>query len=525
MVQLKVGDTVTLCCSIRDFCSQTGNFYHIYDINCSSSTACNIITVAFTCLEPSGQEIVFKWVSNPGSDIHDCRSSIVLKNIPGSTFTDNNGIASMQYTVTQEDLNIFNLNHTTFDLMACIVSGGTIISGIRKYNYNDLHVGDDIVIIQNLCATVRCDKPICSGGRLYDPLCDPISGLCKPDFSKLILDPCPTNYIEYDFSYLPAGFRDFLLTKINNLSNWLIVNLPTPSNIVYKKATYTSTSGKFRIYVNYTVPSSSLLYPLHYNNHNINLLSPGVWDWVTSGAQLALDVYARIISSIILFLIAGQFGFEFGLAVGIISFILAGFISIFLIVDIFHQIESPQSVSEPKPSDKVKIIKDFVDNVVVPAANELTPQCACPTPDSSCTVSDMIFYIGGLTTAKYAQCIDAHAQKGDTDTLCTDTIKTKIDNLRNGLNSGTITVQQACIILESDILIPVNQEVDKIITEITCQVDQTWDKTTQKCIDVGEECWLPGPAGGCILSAKTGKTIAIIGAGVIGVYVLLKVFK
>jgi len=65
----------------------------------------------------------------------------------------------------------------------------------------------------------------------------------------------------------------------------------------------------------------------------------------------------------------------------------------------------------------------------------------------------------------------------------------------------------------------------ELLDAVTCPSGEYYDVTQGKCVTT-EDCWIPGlTPGSCILTAKTGKTIAIIGGVAAGGYVLFKIIK
>lgn len=527
----KVGDIINICASIDEFCGSYDQFIFAKDINViKSPETCSLEfgTERGCGLHLNNVELTFRLVKISGSvEGKTCNPQYIYKTI-GSGRTNSNGVTGISYTVTEQDRLDYIAAYESgypYKIIVCITNsdGQSLASGQKSI------VTDNITIIQNLCYGVICED-ICIGNDLYYQICNPVDGKCDlgtlKETNSIICQ--STHYIEYDFSFLPSSFTDFILSNIARLSNWLGTHLPAPSNIIYKKAIYEN--GKFRMYVKYAPPVESManlaiLYDYNpdrmslYNRYNIdyryNYMSPGIFDWITTGAQLLLDSYARIISAIILFLIAGQFAIEFGLGVGIVALVIAAVISYYIIKDIKVGTMTSGTTPEPTPADKVIIVEEFVDKYVDPAADDLTPQCKCPTPSATCTVSDMLFYIGGRATARYAQCIHAHENKGDISRLtaiCTETIKIEIESIKNDLVNGTITVQQACTRLENNIVIVVKEEVKEVIRIIECDSGYAWNKDTQKCEKI---CNFP-VMGYCL------DTPLLIGGLLLGGYILYR---
>jgi hypothetical protein len=555
----KTGDIVNICASITEFCGTTVQSIYANDINVTESpNACNLQYGAQgSCgLHLNNVELTFKLVGFAGSvQSKTCAPQQVYKNL-GGVRTNSNGVAALTYTVTDQDrLDYGSASGSGYQyvVMACITNsdGQSTISGQTSI------VTYPITIVQNLCHDVTCPD-ICAGGNLYYQTCDPTDGQCiqgtLKEANSIICT--ATHYIEWDFGLLDSGFLDFILSNITSLSNWLGTHLPTPPNIVYKKAEYVN--GKFRIYVKYTVPTNNYLYSaelydyslklyspenevmklrnnassfnrLHdtstskvYNiDGDINSLSPGWFDWISSGINLPLDTFARIISAVILFMIAGQFGAEFGLWVGIVIGVIAAIVSAYMIYDLIFGTNTTGITDATTPIQRVTIVQEFVDNYVDPAADTLKPQCTCsPTimPTTTCTVSDMLFYLGARATARYAQCLQAHANEGDATTLC-GTVKTTIDSITNNLTNGTITIQQACTQLENNVVTVVKNDVKTVIQKIDCATNigpgWTWDTKTQKCI---QTCNVPA-FGQCM------DTPLLMCGLLLGGYVIYHIFK
>lgn len=144
MVQLRVGDTVTLCTAIWDFCPAT--VYFINDINVSTGP-CAINADAPQCLDLSGVQVEFQWTNGDGTSSHYCDPIKKLKTL-GVATTNSNGVASITYTIVQEDLTYYQ-NNSIFDLRVCIINKSS--SQVTNFGDNRLsfHSGDNIQIISN----------------------------------------------------------------------------------------------------------------------------------------------------------------------------------------------------------------------------------------------------------------------------------------------------------------------------------------------------------------------------------------
>lgn len=534
----KPGDIINICASINEFCG-TSNFVYAYDINVTTSpNACTLQfgTQGSCSLHLNNVELTFKLVGFAGSvESKSCAPQQTYKTL-GSYRTNSNGVASLQYTVTDQDrLNYENASGSGYQyvVMACISNSdgqATISSQTSIVTY-------PITIVQNLCIGVTCSEPICVNNNLYESKCDPTTGLCIADTSRLIVSPCPTHYIEWNFSSLDSGFLNFMLANTTSLSNWLGTHLPTPPNIVYKKAEYVT--GKFRIYVNYTAPTSNYLYsqlstaelydyslklysPENevmklYNSANgeyanINSLSPGIFDWVTSGINLLLDTFARIISTIILFMIAGQFAIEFGLGVGIVAAVIAMAVSYYLIKDINLGTTTTGSPPPTTPVGKVTTVKEFVDGLIS-TCDASYPTCAANPP--TCDSGTMRAYLSCINNAKLAQCQYTVTQQGLPLTNC-DAINTERQREDACLTNGTCTPTAAKNSSTTIIVNPTDQMVDNAIQQL-CNTTPgyKYNTDTKKCEQV---CNVP-VLGFCL------DTPILIGELLIGGYIVYKIAK
>jgi hypothetical protein len=213
MVQFQVGDVVTLCASIRDLCFYTP-YYEIFDINISVGT-CAINYTTFGCLSASGIQLDFQWTDTRSSTpTHSCNSTNNIKFL-GSATTNSQGIASRTYTITQDDLDIFN-SHTTFDLRVCIRNTPNIDPLMIGKTRNEISArnGDYIIIVPEtiLVPTHRIDLVV-EPWSWYDP-----NGAAQLIINKLIdIDGAITNFFaEYgiiDYQYINTD----IITGQNNV--------------------------------------------------------------------------------------------------------------------------------------------------------------------------------------------------------------------------------------------------------------------------------------------------------------------
>lgn len=351
---------------------------------------------------------------------------------------------------------------------------------------------------------------------------DVLEGTAIINFTISDLPPLEaTHYIQYDLSDLPQEFLDLITSNITIINHKFGEYIPTLSdNIVYIDSTFLN--KKFRINFNYTPPSQTLHVNTSYNGYFNNEYSNNI----NSLEELSdLSNVAISISGILLFII-GAIIVLFG---GWIAILAGATIAAFGTVITQYSIGNLLSGDEEShstnitPSQSVENIEDFIDNVLDPSAEDLTQECNCPTVQTTCTVDNMIFYVGGRGTARLAQCIHLNRIKPFATEYCTDVIKTEILAIRDGLSNGSLTPQQACDRLETNIVVPVKKEVTDTKSLIKCQ-GQIWSISEQRCVDI-EPCWIKSPlTEECILTARAGKTILFIG-GTLGLIYLYSKYK
>ncbi len=248
MVRLNVGDDVWLRASVDDFCGSEMNAYLIHDINIS-----DITYITPDCLNLSGLNISFGWTTDHNPSLNECPT--MLSGVLGSATTNAQGIASFQYRITQQDLDLYNANPTTFDLAACITNSPIDVdNGVRK-QFN----ADDIIIGTDPCINSPCKNPgvvsECYGPDMWWVKCDRTTGACVQDILRQANHPVclgATHVLELTIKphswYTPQSAADELITKMsdingaminamNFLTGWSYVEtvISTDENYVYLK--------------------------------------------------------------------------------------------------------------------------------------------------------------------------------------------------------------------------------------------------------------------------------------------------
>ncbi len=513
----QTGDVINIAASIDEFCGVSNQFIFVKDINVTKSPdACSVsYGEERGCgLHLDNVTLVFKLVKCSGSDEKtSCNPQIVYKTIQTieNIKTNINGVACIAYQVTDQD----RLNYESqiiddsYNVMVCITNsdGQATTPGTLS------QVTEPITIIENLCYGLPPCRDKCYGSDLWSMKCEPSTGACIQDVNKGSSLICTaTHYIEYDFSFLPQSFLDLVSSNIVDLSNFLGTHLPIPSNIQWMGASYSG--GKFGIYVKYTPPSqSSAVIGLD----QIQIQS------LISLPDMALSTFVGMIAGLVVFAVAQRlttilgplYSTIIGIALGLVAWVSLGY----TIYEFLTGTSIPGTEPATKPEDKLKAVEGYIDNYVTPFCDQSYPGCAANPP--TCDNATMRAYLA--CTQVVSKCRYAAAMKGESLTEC-DPINQNYINRDAGLANGTITPAEAKAGAEAD-KNTVNNYYTNVINSVTCGSGQTYDHNTQKCVAGAEDCWIPGPAGGCILTAKTGKTIAIIGGVVIGGILIFSLIK
>lgn len=532
MVEFRVGDTVILCASIRDFCGTIVNLYFIGDINISKSpTPCPITIWTPRCLDFSGILLEFQWTNSRATLTRNCSDTEKLKTL-GSAYTDSQGKAAITYTLTQEDLNLYNSN-PIFDLRVCIKNKAkeevVNFGNIR----DEFHPGDDIVIRQNLCIGLPPCSDICVGPDLYTQICNPDTGLCERGI--LIESNSPqcleaTHSISLSLGFVPPELMDLFDQYISDISNRIMGYLtPLPSPWIYIKTTYDRISNSFNILLHLPGVLSSNVESLS----SLGWIEDRIAD-LTNWVKIIIEILLPIILGILAFVafIAGAWHIAFILAA-------AAILVYWRITDLRTQIT--------KAEEKVKNISTV--NQEGNKEEEARKAAEDEWNKSNKAQADCIIrlekhrdahtaHIDGLTSnfSKYASLmIELKSEKEifiSAANFIIDEFKTKsfaVDVCNN------YYVQIDDVIRNSNI--KMTGLIDKYINpgeDYNPSCDGFGNKEDcekagcywydNKCHDK-VECWIPGPLDTCILSANTGKTLLFAGGLLIGGFLLYKATK
>ncbi len=420
-------------------------------------------------------------------------------NIPVSTY-------SLKITYQKCDGDLITDNYATMEVR----KGGSLIA---TYNF---HPGGDAVIFDNNnlcvgltffeckpidpaqwwtayrvwynadpCLNVSCpDK--CYGSDLWSMKCDPATGLCVQDVLKQAGSPIcsATHYLDLKLHphpwYTPQQAADkaiLLIAEINGaITNWM--TFLTGWTYLGTTIAADGTTVLIRIYLR---EESSAPAPASMHIHSL-------------GGPITLGQIALVVVAI-------------------------GFISV-AVGTIFSAIFGPKDAGQDVG----------LKNGNVTAAGGQFSKGTLSDCATSCDVDS------SLTQDQKAACIKKCYDDffprwkqynedlfPDADLTPLSDALVQIQNCYETYNSSGKTQQdydtlKACMKLKSD------EGIDKGNDNII-NIYPPDAPAGSKEVPGAEDCWIPGLAGGCILSAKTGKTIAIIGGIVIGGVLIFSLIK
>ena len=481
--QWKPSDVINICVSIDEFCGINHQYIYPKDINVTKyPDSCSLIfgTERGCGLHLNNVEFTFKLVKTISSTEQKTCNPQQVYNTIGTARTDSNGVANFIYEVTDQDRLDYESSGGNYKVMACITNGD---GNLLDSGYISITTSS-ITIVQNICYGIMCTKPICSNGKLYEPICDSATGLCVVDTNRLILDPCPTHYIEYDFSILPSSFLNYVSTYITDIVNniGIYLNPILPINVIYRTVTYDSQNRKFRLFVDYTGTLG-----LSNNIETLVDIPQALGDLAWTFAGIAMF----IIGAIIVVAVPG-----YGLIIGPVVAVAGIFVVQWSITNLQTNIEGTGTRGDVIDSDKIRIVREYAA-LLVQKCGELHPGCCGSPCVPTCSAIDMSSYNKCLGANQIAEYTWDHGINDNFVQSEYDSKKNQILDDSLCLQNGTCTIKRVADNIG-------NREKDRII-------DSEKQGDIAKEREILQNCWIKGPLGSCILSAKTGKTILVIG--------------
>lgn len=506
----KVGDVLNLCASVEDFCGQQTTNIYLDEINVTKSPdACSIgYNTSGGCgLHIDNIGITFKLAKTSGSECSHGSPTIVYKTI-GTATTDGNGVCVLQYQVTDQDRIDYLSSGGNYKLFATVSNAGGQPVSVENI------CTSNVAISQNICSGVTCNNT-CVGPDLYSRICDPLTGQCvqesllESNSSQCLI---ATDYIEYNFSFLPTSFLNLVSSSMTNISDGLGEYLPFPSNIQYIRSEYTN--RKFRIYVIYTPPTLSGLSEFYNSPNRISDLSSNLS--IISLVELSLDSLSRLLSALIIFatcqiLLSEALGF--GTVASVIIAAIGAVAVDWIIYNVDLSSSTPGNTNIP-PDQQIQAIREFA-NTTRARCKSLHPGCDSTPP--TCDAINMKSYnkcIGALDIEQY---INDEKQAGTLDQTKVDELISRVTDTDACLTAGTCTVEQAKTDID-DRSNDVNINSQDKQQQATCASGFTYDSSTKECV---EQCAIRNPFGGCILSKGGAQGLLMLGGLVIVGYVAM----
>jgi hypothetical protein len=329
-----------------------------------------------------------------------------------------------------------------------------------------------------------------------------------------------THRIDYDFSGMPVDFLNLVGSNITGIGNAIGPYLPLPSNIQYVDSTYYG--GTFSVYVKYSLPVA------------LASLDPRFLT-LTIGQDL-YDV-ANIIGAGVALIIAGWIALRAPFPANLI---IAGVIAVVAVLDIGYHITDLTSGATQSGTAKPPALsnQNLTDNTAKLIKGEIagcsSKTCSDPTltqnQKATCIancVSNILTNFKTFQDANYANADHSGLTNAISDVqACL--------NAYNGSSKSAVDYNTylSCVNAKTQAAVANDQsgtlkKYDPTASAgETCPSGQTYDTTQKKCV-ANPACWIsnPVPGAGCILSASTGKTIAIIGGLGLGTIILISLFK
>lgn len=409
-----VGDVLQICVKVEDFCSVSDQFLYLGSGDMQKyPDACSITCIrpgcAYSCIDTTNRQVRFRSVLNSHSVSNDVNcsnvsSDKVYRDI-GSVYTDSQGIATLVYTVTEQDrqdyLDTVSLGGS-YDIVCCmtdslatnahsVVFTGITVTQVSVTHYLDIHVR-------------------------------------------------PNSW------YTPQGTADYIVTKLVDIDG-AIVNL-------------------FSDIIDYQYINTEIIQTQEDVIIRINLRQ-------VSGAPLqtlAVPLLAKIAIIVIILL------------------------SIIILVGLiikwnFGAVE--KTYTKEEVGDLINAtITETEENCETNFANDPVGYALCVKSVIAGATDSLADFINDPTIS------DAGDQAEQQIDLCVAQYNIDHDSVK----------------------------LNECVTGQVADVIQKIDEATSPA-EGGEDCWIPNPLGGCILTASTGKTIVIIGGVVIGGILIISLMK
>lgn len=472
MDNVKVGQTIRVNIAVWDFCGQIDNSIFISDVGIDTIPSLDSIV---SCQDITGLTIEFKLVTSEYMSCKNCNPEVTYS-IWGTAYTNSQGYAYIDHTITQEDLAAYQAavaSGKSVKVLACIT--GT--KGQQVLNNN-------------------CSLPL-----------------------TVLMAAAPTHYVSLSLGFVPPELMDIFDTWITEISGRLLNYMaPFPSPWEYVKTTYERGENSFRIWLRLPPTSTALMVMSSYDDL-MNFLS--VWVPVVLGI-IAVIIGAGIIAT------AGTL--SLGLVVGLGLLIGGASIIIWKVNEISTSMEIAKRAAK-NYDIQVNVFTNF-DN----AKQNLIKAWDA----SQKTLSDCTTRLNGFANLYLASVIDSYIEKYSKYSALTTELQAERAAFLTASNAIISEFKTkpydsgVCDTYYSQLDSAITSSKTKVNEIISINIDPTkpyemtcigW--TNQAACEQAEcfwydsschkeeNCWIPSPLGGCTLSAGTGRTIVGVTVGLV----------
>lgn len=474
MVEVKAGDRIRIAASVWDFCSATQQSIFIHDVQINSP----VTTLPPRCRDISGIQVVFQLGSISSSvECNQCLPAVQYETM-GIAVTDSNGVAYIDYTVTENDLASYN---------AAVASGNSL----------------------RVLACITNPK----GQTVLNSNCS--------DTLTILPQVAPTHYISLSLGFIPIELVTYFQAYISQISDQLMTKIsPPPSPWQYLRTTYDGVKNAFNIW--FYLPPTAVL-----------TMSPGalggLMNWMSTWVTLILGAVLAIIGAAI---IVSAFFTPITaiLAIEAVASLLAG---VAILSWRVYDAVTNEVKAETKATNLTNQLSQVnKENQARQAAEDAWQKSGKTQDDCIIRLSAHVALHASLLNgymdiyAKYPDFITKLQAESTAFTTSTNAIiaefRTKpytadvcntyivnIDNEINASNLRTTDLLSTYVPPDQAYSVPCKGWSNQADCE---KAECYW---YNGACHKEENCWIPSPVGGCILSANTGKiivgTVALIG--------------
>ncbi len=466
---MEVGQIIRVNIAVWDFCGASGNnAIYIYEVGINTIPA---LDPAVSCQDITGLAIEFKLVTSGDTQCTNCNPEVVYSTW-GTAYTDSRGYAYIDHKITENDLAAYQVaisSGASVRVLACIT--GAKGQQITKHR--------------------------CSAGITIIPALP------------------PTHYISLSMGFVPPDLITYFETYISAISDNLMTKMaPPPSPWVYVKTTYDRITNSFNIWL-YLPPTAVLS------------MSPGalqdIYDFIAAWAPLAIGILLILLAALgpfgavaeIILLFSGLALLAWKVVDATANQLLAETIA----TNLDNQISQDNKESQAKQT--IEAIWEKSGKTSEDCLTRLTAHQSSHNAkikgylDIYARYPDFITKLTAESTTFTANA-NAIISGFKTQAYTADVCNTYIVNMDNEINSSNLRINDLLsTFVPPDV--PYSVPCKGWTNQAGCeQAECFW---YDGACHAEENCWIPNPVGGCILSAGTGKIIVGTAAllGIIGI--------